>query len=63
LNSFNCIRVEPGFITVQRWTWSPELKTFSGEAVERYAKTADGWEPGADVGFRMSDFGGGRSKE
>src|SRR5882762_4807407 len=45
MNSFNCIHVEAGFITVERWTWSPESQSFSAGDAERYTKTADGWEP------------------
>ena len=45
INSFNCIRIEPGFIRIERWTWSPLSSAFTGESGETFAKTADGWEP------------------
>src|SRR5262249_46788133 len=46
LNSFNCIRIDAGFITVERWSWSEEARVFAIACAERYWKTPDGWEPG-----------------
>ena len=43
MNSFNCVRIEQGFIDVERWTWPPERKAFVGGIAERYAKSVDGW--------------------
>jgi 3',5'-cyclic AMP phosphodiesterase CpdA len=45
LNSFNCIRIEPGEMTIERWSWSRETAGFAPACRERYRKTADGWEP------------------
>lgn len=45
LNSFNCIRIQPGEMTVERWSWSGEAAEFAPACGETYRKTADGWEP------------------
>jgi 3',5'-cyclic AMP phosphodiesterase CpdA len=45
LNSFNCIRIEPGSITVERWSWSRQTMAFSAASHESFRKTGDGWEP------------------
>jgi 3',5'-cyclic AMP phosphodiesterase CpdA len=45
LNSFNCIRIESGLMTIERWTWSRDRMAFSAGGGETYRKTSDGWEP------------------
>ena len=45
LNSFNCIRIESGLMTIERWTWSRDRMAFEAMGGETYRKTADGWEP------------------
>jgi 3',5'-cyclic AMP phosphodiesterase CpdA len=46
-NSFNCIRIESGVMTIERWRWSQESRAFAAAEREAYRKTADGWEPQA----------------
>jgi 3',5'-cyclic AMP phosphodiesterase CpdA len=45
VNSFNCIRIESGLMTIERWIWSGESGAFAPAGSETYRKTADGWEP------------------
>ena len=45
LNSFNCIRIEPGSMTVERWSWSRVAGDFAAAGSESFRKTSDGWEP------------------
>jgi 3',5'-cyclic AMP phosphodiesterase CpdA len=45
LNSFNCIRIECGVMTIERWSWSPESRRFAATGNETFRKTPDGWEP------------------
>src|SRR5205807_928959 len=45
LNSFNCLRIEQGRVSIERWSWSAERGTFGASGCETYRKAADGWEP------------------
>jgi hypothetical protein len=45
MNSFNCIRIEAGLMTIERRTWSLDRMAFEPGGSETYRKTADGWEP------------------
>jgi 3',5'-cyclic AMP phosphodiesterase CpdA len=45
MNSFNCIRIESGLMTIERWTWSRDRMGFEAGGSETYRKTPDGWEP------------------
>ena len=45
LNSFNCIRIESGLMTIERWICSEDRMAFAAASSETYRKTADGWEP------------------
>lgn len=42
-NSFNVIRVDGPFITVERHAWQPENRKFSLAMTERFQETTDGW--------------------
>jgi 3',5'-cyclic AMP phosphodiesterase CpdA len=44
LNSFNSLRIEAGFIEVERWSWSRQALGFTPVLREAYDKTKNGWE-------------------
>jgi 3',5'-cyclic AMP phosphodiesterase CpdA len=45
LNSFNCLRIEPGRIAIERWSWSAGQAAFTPMGCEMFRKTEDGWKP------------------
>src|SRR5207249_2136747 len=45
MNSFNCIHIESGLMTIERWIWSRDRTEFASGGREMYRKTVDGWEP------------------
>ena len=44
-NSFNCIRIDAGMMTIERWHWSREAMAFAAAGSETFKETENGWEP------------------
>jgi 3',5'-cyclic AMP phosphodiesterase CpdA len=42
-NSFNVLRVSRPHITVERWTWDDERRTFTGASAREFLHTDQGW--------------------
>jgi 3',5'-cyclic AMP phosphodiesterase CpdA len=42
-NSFNVVRVEQPYITVERFEWLPDRREFVQVAAERFVQTSEGW--------------------
>jgi 3',5'-cyclic AMP phosphodiesterase CpdA len=42
-NSFNCLRLTPEDVLVERWQWNSSSKVFELGPTERYLHAANGW--------------------
>ena len=42
-NSFNCLRLTPDDVVIERWQWNSHSKIFELGPTERYLHSTDGW--------------------